>query len=109
MELRKTADGNSFIIEVIREKDKKSNIFSRIMFVILGICGLIVSAALAITLIGLIVAIPLFGTSIAFITGGLSKQVIACPNCDYKQRVTKDDGQYTCAKCRKLTLIEWIK
>lgn len=107
MELRKTEDGQSFIIEVEKKKSSNVNIFARSTSILLGIGLFIVAVLLSITVIGLLLGIPLLIVSIAFIAAGLGYQQIKCPNCNRKQTVRKGSGNFLCGKCKKNTLIDW--
>ncbi|KEK22457.1 hypothetical protein [Bacillus gaemokensis] len=107
MELRKTADGQSFIIEVEREKSSNTKRAMRLISMLLGIGGFLLSMVLFITIIGIIVAIPLAVTSIGLIAASLGYQRVECPNCNRKQVIKKGIGSYQCGSCKKNTLIEW--
>ncbi|PEA74658.1 hypothetical protein COL77_26195 [Bacillus wiedmannii] len=107
MELRKTADGESFIIEVEKKKGSKFGTVARALSILAGISGFVLSVVLFVTLIGIIIAIPLFVFSAFLIAAGLGYQRIECPNCNRKQGVRKGAGQFECKSCKKLNLIEW--
>ncbi|MCU5274362.1 transposase [Bacillus cereus] len=107
MELRKTADGQSFIIDVEKKKGSVFGTAARILSILAGIGGFVISVVLFVTLIGIIIAIPLFIVSAFLIAAGLGYQRVECPNCNRKQGVRKGAGQFECKSCKKLTLIEW--
>ncbi|PEL95849.1 hypothetical protein CN604_25075 [Bacillus wiedmannii] len=107
MELRKTADGESFIIEIERKKSSKSKRVMRIVSMLLGIGGFLLSMLLFITIIGIIFSIPLAIASMGLIAASLGYQRVECPNCNRKQAIKKGIGRYQCGSCKKNTLIEW--
>ncbi|PFT53807.1 hypothetical protein COK67_29980 [Bacillus cereus] len=107
MELRKTADGESFIIEIERKKSSNSKRIMRIVSILLGIGGFLLSMLLFITIIGIIFSIPLAIASMGLIAASLGYQRVECPNCNRKQAIKKGIGRYQCGSCKKNTLIEW--
>ncbi|KFN03058.1 hypothetical protein D0U04_25110 [Bacillus clarus] len=107
MELRKTADGQSFIIEIERKKSSNSKRIMRVLSMLVGIGGFLLSMLLFITIIGIIFSIPLAIASMGFIAASLGYQRVECPNCNRKQAIKKGIGSYTCGSCKKNTLIEW--
>ncbi|MFD5259438.1 hypothetical protein ACFWJC_00960 [Bacillus wiedmannii] len=107
MELRKTADGESFIIEIERKKSSNSERVMQVLSMLLGIGGFLLSMLLFITIIGIIFSIPLAIASMGLIAASLGYQRVECPNCNRKQAIKKGIGNYTCGSCKKNTLIEW--
>ncbi|MGG2934850.1 hypothetical protein ABEO66_12100 [Bacillus pacificus] len=107
MELRKTADGQSFIIEIEKKKSSLLGTTARSLLIIAGLGAFILSIFLFISIIGILFAIPLSVISIALIAGGLGYQRIECPNCNRKQSVRKSAENFSCRKCKKNTLIDW--
>ncbi|MGR5867446.1 hypothetical protein ACT7DZ_38860 [Bacillus cereus] len=105
--ITKTADGQSFMIDVEKKKGSVFGTASRILSILAGIGGFVISVVLFVTLIGIIIAIPLFIVSAFLIAAGLGYQRVECPNCNRKQGVRKGAGQFECKSCKKLTLIEW--
>lgn len=107
MEIKTTADGNTFIIEVEQKKSSRKEKSGRKTSLVFGIFGIIFSVILGITIVGLLFAIPLFLFSLVFIYASFEKQEIQCPNCDHKQRITKRNGYFVCGSCKKRSLVEW--
>ncbi|WP_144517774.1 hypothetical protein [Bacillus thuringiensis] len=107
MELRKTVDGESFIMEIEREKSSNTKRAMRLVSMLLGIGGFLLSMLLFITIIGIIFAIPLAIASMGLIAASLGYQRVECPNCNRKQVIKKGIRNYTCGSCKKNTLIEW--
>lgn len=76
MELRKTANGKSFIIEIERKKSSNSKRVMRIVSMLLGISGFSLLLLLFITILGIAFGIPLAIASIGLIAGSLGYQHI---------------------------------
>lgn len=109
MELRKTTDGETFIMELKKEKATKGEQTKKSIFRFLGLCGIIISLILCITIIGIIPGFGLFLISLLFLYGARYKQITECPNCTNKQFVFHNTGSFVCDKCKKRTVIEWEK
>ncbi|WP_202822933.1 DUF5362 family protein [Bacillus cereus] len=107
MELRTTADGNSYIIEVEKKKASKKGIVARTLSFLTGSFFLIIGIILCLTIIGAIAGIPLIIFGLPFIVGSFGFQRVDCPNCNRKQTVKKGIGNFKCHSCNKNTLIEW--
>ncbi|MDO3374681.1 hypothetical protein QJ529_18615 [Bacillus paranthracis] len=107
MELKTTADGNSYIIEVEKKKASKTGIIARTLSLLTGAFFIAIGVILCITIIGAIVGIPLIIFGLPFIVGSFGFQRIECPNCSRKQIVKKGSGKFKCQSCNKNTLIEW--
>lgn len=109
METKTTTDGNTFIIEVDQKKSSGKEKFGHKTSLVFGIFGILLSVILGITIVGLFFAVPLFLFSLGFIYAAFEKQEIQCPNCNHKQRITKENGYFDCESCKKHTLVEWKK
>ncbi|PHE68520.1 DUF5362 family protein [Bacillus wiedmannii] len=107
MELRTTADGNSYIIEVEKKKASKKGIIARSLTLLTGSFFILLGIILSITIIGAIVGIPLIIFGLPFVFASLGYQRVECPNCNRKQTVKKGIGNFKCHSCEKNTLIEW--
>ncbi|MGX5555753.1 hypothetical protein [Bacillus cereus] len=107
METKTTADGNTFIIKIMREKTSAKEKFGRISSFIIGLVGFIFSLLLCITLIGIFFAIPLFGISIVFFNAALEKHNVQSSNCGHKRSVKKIRGYLDCGSCKKHILVGW--
>ncbi|PEQ33366.1 hypothetical protein CN467_21895 [Bacillus cereus] len=107
MDLRTTADGNSYIIEVEKKKASKKGILARLVSLSIGAFLMICGVILCLTIIGAIAGIPLVIAGLPFIVGSLGFQRVECPNCNRKQTVKKGIGNFMCHRCNKNTLIEW--
>lgn len=109
MELRKTADGETFIIELEEKKSSTSNQLKRSIYFSIGLIGLLISAVLFLTIIGILPAIGLAFFSVAFMYKAMGKQIVKCPNCTKKQPVVHNTEGFICRRCNKRTLVEWKK
>ncbi|PFB77946.1 hypothetical protein CN286_15695 [Bacillus anthracis] len=107
MELRKTTDGETFIIELQEKKSSTGNQLKRFIYFSIGILGLLVSVALFFTIIGILPAIGLAFFSVIFMYKALGKQLAKCPNCSKKQPVVHKAEAFICHRCNKRSLIEW--
>ncbi|HEF1855865.1 TPA: hypothetical protein R9Y23_004511 [Bacillus cereus] len=109
MELRKTADGETFIIELEKEKIAKSKQVKKSTFRFFGLFGIGISLLLCITIVGIIPGFGLFLISLLFLYGARHKQMAEYPNCNHEQFVYHNTGNFICDKCKKRTVIEWQK
>ncbi|WP_242280740.1 hypothetical protein [Bacillus cereus group sp. BfR-BA-01347] len=107
MEIKTTADGNTYIIEIEQKKSSTKEKFGRKASLVSGILGILLSVILGITIVGLFFAVPLFLFSLGFIYAAFEKQEIHCPNCNHTRRISKGTGSFDCGSCKKRTLIEW--
>ncbi|PDY76963.1 DUF5362 family protein [Bacillus cereus] len=107
MELRTTADGNSYIIEIEKEKASKKGIVARTLAFLTGAFFIVIGVILCLTIIGAIAGIPLIIFGLPFILGSLGYQRIECPNCKRKTKILKSADHFICHRCQKNTLIEW--
>ncbi|MFB5557484.1 hypothetical protein ACE41A_22370 [Bacillus cytotoxicus] len=107
MELRKTADGETFIIELKEKKSSTGNQLKRLIYFLIGVFGLLISVVLLFTIIGILPGIGLTFFSVLFIYGAMGKQLVKCPNCTKKQYVVHKAEGFICRRCNKRTLIEW--
>lgn len=99
--------GNTVAIEVTRKNSGFARGIGKLFAFVIGGIGVLVSALLFVTIIGILPGIGLFFTSLGIIALGLGKQQVACPHCKRKQTVLKTALNFTCAKCRQLTVINW--
>ncbi|AFL46410.1 TPA: hypothetical protein ACR3Z0_006455 [Bacillus thuringiensis] len=109
MELRKTADGESFIIELEEKKSSTANQLKRVIYFLIGSFGLLISVVLCFTIIGILPGLGLTFFSALFIYSALGKQLVKCPNCNKKQPVVHKAEGFVCRRCNKRTLVEWKK
>lgn len=109
MEARKTVAGDTFIVELTRKKRGFFNYFFRVISFCFGLCGALLSIVLMFTIIGIIPGIMMMMGSVFFMALGLGYESAICPNCGKKQVVQKHAENFTCSKCKKLTVIEWKK
>ncbi|MCU5491196.1 hypothetical protein NST86_22825 [Bacillus sp. FSL L8-0199] len=109
MELRKTADGETFIIELEEKKSSTGNQLKRLIYLSIGILGLLISVALFFTIIGILPGIGLAFFSVIFMYKAMGKQFVKCPSCNKKQPVVHKAEAFICHRCNKRTLIEWTQ
>ncbi|MBT2577524.1 hypothetical protein J7E43_08895 [Bacillus sp. ISL-8] len=109
MELRKTTDGETFIIELEEKKSSTGNQLKRVIFFLIGAFGLLISVVLFFTIIGILPGLGLAFLSTLFIYSALGKQLVKCPNCNKKQPVVHKAEGFLCRRCNKRTLVEWKK
>ncbi|AQY39384.1 hypothetical protein P4V72_18230 [Bacillus thuringiensis] len=107
MELRKTTDGETFIIELQEKKSSTANQLKRVIYFLIGSFGLLISVVLCFTIIGILSGLGLAFFSALFIYSALGKQLVKCPNCNKKQPVVHKAEGFVCRRCNKRTLIEW--
>jgi len=100
-------NGETRVIEVERKKGSAMGFVGRMIGFIVGGFGVLISCILFVTIIGILPAIGLFGMSLGIIYAALGKQKVACPHCGKKSPVIKTAENFTCSKCRQLTVIDW--
>jgi len=94
-------------VEVVNTGTNSGKVI-RFIFSLLGWTLVIGGFFLCITLVFLI-----FGLPMVFIGGFIlifiqSRQEVSCPHCDRKMYPRrKKDENFTCAKCKRLTILEW--
>lgn len=99
--------GETLAIDVQRKKDGAARGIGKFFAFTFGVVGILCSALLFVTIIGILPAIGLFFMSIGLIYVALGKQAVKCPHCKKRQPVLKTAENFTCPKCRKLTVINW--
>ncbi|TBL21828.1 hypothetical protein EYB35_00250 [Bacillus paranthracis] len=109
METRTTADGETLIIELEEKKSSTGNQLKKLIYFSFGVVGLLISLALFVTIIGILPGIGLAFFSIAFMYKAMGKQIVQCPNCNKKQPVVHKSEVFVCPRCKKRTLVEWVK
>ncbi|MED3022316.1 MULTISPECIES: DUF5362 family protein [Bacillus cereus group] len=109
MDLRTTADGNSYIIEVEMKKASKKGILARLGSLSIGVFLIVCGIILCLSIIGAIPGILLIVGGLPFIYLSLGFQLVKCPNCNKKQKIKKGGDHFICERCNKTTLIEWKK
>jgi hypothetical protein len=97
----------TFVIEVERKKDGWMKGAGRILAYIIGGLGILLGLILMATIIGIFAGLGVIGASMALICGAKGMQKLECPHCKKQQFVYKTNENFTCAKCKKLTVINW--
>jgi hypothetical protein len=100
-------DSETVVLTVKRKKSSLAKGFGKLIAFIIGGTGILFSALLFITIIGILPAIGLFFMSLGIIYLGLGKQRVKCPHCQKKQPVVNTAENFSCPKCRKLTVLNW--
>jgi hypothetical protein len=94
-------------INVERKNSGFAKGFGKLLAFTIGGFGIFCSALLFITIIGILPAIGLFFMSLGIIYLGLGKQQVKCPHCKKRQPVLKTAENFSCPKCKNLTVINW--
>lgn len=97
----------TLVIEVERKKGSILGGIGRVFAFTFGGFGILISALLFVTIIGIFPAIGLFFMSLGLIYASLGKQAVKCPHCKKRHYVVKTAENMTCSKCRRLTVINW--
>lgn len=104
-EATKSIGDEKLVIDVEKKKNKSG--FLRAVLFMIGGLGMFGGIVLSITIIGALIGIPMMVMSLPFFYLGLGKRQVACPHCAKKQPVLQTAENFTCAKCRQLTIINW--
>ncbi|MED3649938.1 hypothetical protein [Heyndrickxia sporothermodurans] len=97
----------TLIIDVEKKRSGFAKGFGRIIAYTIGGFGILLASLLCLTIIGIFPGIGLFFMSIGLIYLAKGKQQVACPHCKKKQPVIQTAENFTCPKCRQLTVINW--
>lgn len=103
----KVVSGDTIAIDVERKKSSFASGFGRVIGFTIGGLGIFLGALLCITIIGALIGFPMMIVSVGIIYMALGKQKLACPHCAKKQPVVKTAMNFTCAKCKQLTVVNW--
>jgi hypothetical protein len=103
----KIIGGETRAIDVVKKKSGFASGIGKLFAFTIGGFGILLSALLFITIIGILPAIGLFFVSLGIIYLAMGKQQVACPHCKKKQPVLQTAENITCPKCRQLTVINW--
>jgi len=101
------AAGTPTIIEVERKRTGLTKGVGRVFGMLAGIGGIFIGALLCVTIVGIPLGFPLMFLSLGLIYLVAGKQAIKCPHCAKKQPVLQTAENFTCGKCRQLTVINW--
>lgn len=104
-----TISDETLAIDVVKKKSGMAKGFGKVVAFTVGGFGILCSSLLFLTIIGILPAIGLFFISLGVIYTAIGKQQIACPHCAKKQPVLQTAENFTCAKCRQLTVINWTE
>jgi hypothetical protein len=102
-----TIGSEKLIIDIKKKKTSVFGVFGKFCAFAIGGFGILLSAFLFITIIGILPAIGLFYMSLGLIYLALGKQQVSCPHCKKKQHVLKTAENFNCPKCKNLTIINW--
>jgi hypothetical protein len=106
-EATKTISNETLVIDVVKNRGGFTRGIGKVFAFIIGGFGLLIASALAATIIGIIPALPIFLLSLGIIGLGMGKQHIACPHCKKKRLVMQAAENFTCAKCKNMTVVNW--
>lgn len=93
-------------VDVVKKKTPAGAV-GKFIGVSFGIFGVIIGAALCLTIIGILIGFPLMVASIGLIVGAQGFQQVKCAHCDKRTKVLKTKENFDCPKCRQLTVINW--
>jgi hypothetical protein len=99
--------GTQTELTLTRKKSSFANGLGKLFAFTIGGFGILLSAFLFLTIIGIFPGIGLFFTSLGLIYLALGKQQVSCPHCKKKQPVLKSAENFTCHKCKSLTVLNW--
>jgi len=97
--------GDTIAIDVKKKRSGWAKGTGRLVAYTVGGFGILISCILFVTIIGILPAIGLFFMSLGIIYAAIGKQRVECPHCHKKQPVLQTAENFTCAKCRKLTVL----
>jgi hypothetical protein len=81
----------------------------RLLSMLLGGFGLLLSSILFITIIGIIPAIGLGAMSMGLVYVGMNRQPVKCPHCSHGRNYVRNGAlNFACRKCRHLMVIDWL-
>jgi hypothetical protein len=81
--------------------------FGRIVAVTLGIFGMLVGAALFVTIIGIIPGFFVMLGGLGFFALAVGKQDVKCPHCKKRQTVLQRAEDFECARCKNTVVLDW--
>ncbi|MBO0962399.1 hypothetical protein J1P26_22105 [Neobacillus sp. MM2021_6] len=102
-----TISNETLIINIERKKDSTARGIGKVFAFTFGGLGMFISCLLFLTIIGILPAIGLFFMSLGLIYVAQGKQQVKCPHCKKHQPILKTAENFTCPKCKKLTVINW--
>jgi hypothetical protein len=103
----KVIGGDTVVLDVEKKRSGFGRGIGKLIAFTFGGLGIFTSALLFLTIIGILPAIGLFFISLGIIYLALGKQQVKCPHCAKKQPVLQTAENFTCPKCRQLTVINW--
>jgi hypothetical protein len=99
--------GETIAIDVEKKRSGFASGAGKLFAFIIGGVGILFGALLTVTIIGALIGLPMMFMSLGIIYLALGKQKVECPHCSKKQPVLQTAENFTCAKCRQLTVINW--
>jgi multisubunit Na+/H+ antiporter MnhG subunit len=97
---------NYSVIQLVKKKSTVGTI-GKVVGVTIGVCGIILGSLLCLTIVGILIGFPLMVMSLGVIASAQGFQQVTCPHCKKRQQVLKTAENFTCAKCRQVTVINW--
>jgi len=94
-------------LTAIRKKRGVGSLFLRICSFMFGLFLWLCALGFSATLIGIILAIPLFIGGASFILGSLGFNGVTCPNCFHKNYIYRKAVNLRCRLCKNTYIIEW--
>lgn len=98
----------TLVIDVVKKKSSAFKWIGKIIAFVIGGIGLIFSSLLFLTIIGIPIAVGFFFMSLTIFMMGFGKQKVECPHCKKKNFVLQTVENFTCSKCKNLSIINWI-
>lgn len=103
----KVIGGETIAIDVEKKRGGFTQGIGKLFGFTVGGLGILFGALLAATIIGALIGLPMMFVSLGIIYLALGKQQVKCPHCAKKQPVLQKAENFTCAKCRQLTVLNW--
>jgi hypothetical protein len=94
-------------IDIAKKRGGFTKGIGKVIAFTLGGIGILFGVILTATIIGALIGLPMMFVSVGVIYLALGKQQVKCPHCEKKQPVLQTAENFTCAKCRQLTIINW--
>jgi hypothetical protein len=74
----------------------------------MGVCAFLLGLVLCFTIIGILFGLPMMWGGIGMLMATRGRQPAICPHCRHKRNYVHNAAlNFTCAKCRQLTTIDW--
>lgn len=99
-------------MKTINVRKRKASVFGgfkKIMCIFIGATGFACSIALFFTIVGIPLALFIWAGSIAILAAASNKYKVKCPECKKDHIIGEDQEDFTCKRCKAVTLINWTK